>query len=94
MNKKGVFLKEKKEKSILSSIAHTLKENEKCPVCGSSSHPEPATGEAFTEEDHLLEAEESANTFSKECISLENEIKNLNEEEMEIIKEYKSNLNS
>jgi len=83
-------LKEKKEKSLLSSIAHKLEDNEKCPICGSTEHPQPAKGKPFTEEDLLLEAEESTQHSMKESTRLKSEIDAYELQMTKLIKEIET----
>lgn len=64
----------KKHTSLASTLAAELKENEPCPVCGSVSHPSPASsGLASFDEEELLKA------ASEKIISLEKNSTALNE---------------
>jgi exonuclease SbcC len=59
-NRREARLKAEKEAALSANLAMTLKAGLPCPVCGSTHHPEPAAASAFTQDDELNSAAESA----------------------------------
>lgn len=58
-------------------LAQQLVEGEKCPVCGSTSHPHPA--KILSEEDILNLDKDEIEKFENEALSLSNEVKSQSE---------------
>lgn len=87
------------EKNTSYILARSLNEGVPCPVCGSSDHPNPATELAQEELTGIEEKFEKAGTTLKKaetalrqaensCITILEQIKNLNEQFMTFSKEF------
>jgi len=69
--------KKEQERNSSFTLAQRLKDNEPCPVCGSTAHPKPAVhsggADAGVREEELKELQSSVEKLDLECRALEND---------------------